>query len=336
MSIDLKTTSVEPIRRTFDHIARKLGPDKNPTRYQEANWGLQPTLNFHYKPTWDQQHDIYDPARTAIVMADFDDLVDPRQYYYGAWTIQRGKQQDSQEKNFAMVEKRGLLDGLDGAWRERLEAFVVPLRHAAWAANTNNSYISAYGFGAPVTSGCAMHMMDHLGVAQYISRIGLLLGGNEAGILDAGREAWIEAPHWQPMRKLAEDSMVTKDWFELFVLQNLLIDGLLQPLAFDRFANALVPHGGAAFSMLTEFMTEWQQEAKRWVDAVIKVAAKESDSNRAQIETWVAAWLPQVRSALEPLAEIAFDAGGAAHLAELEAELTARAGKVGISIGGAG
>ena len=53
--------------------------------------------------------------RTAIVMEDFDDLVDPRQYYYGTWTIQRGKQQESQEKNFDFVESRGLLDGVDPA-----------------------------------------------------------------------------------------------------------------------------------------------------------------------------------------------------------------------------
>ncbi len=56
MSIDLKTTSIEPLRRTFDHIADKLGGDQPATRYQEAVWGLQPDLNFHYRPTWDQSH----------------------------------------------------------------------------------------------------------------------------------------------------------------------------------------------------------------------------------------------------------------------------------------
>ncbi|MCB1746161.1 MAG: phenol hydroxylase, partial [Gammaproteobacteria bacterium] len=116
MSIDLKTASIEPIRRTFDHIAARLGPGKSPTRYQEGVWGLQPALNFHYRPTWDPARLLYDPERSAIRMADYDDLVDPRQYYYGTWTIQRGKQQDSQEKNFEFVDKRGLVDSLDEAW----------------------------------------------------------------------------------------------------------------------------------------------------------------------------------------------------------------------------
>ena len=74
MSIDLKTANIEPIRRTFDHLAEKLGPDKNPTRYQEATFGLQPQVNLHYRPTWDPENLLYDPKRTAIVMEDFDDL----------------------------------------------------------------------------------------------------------------------------------------------------------------------------------------------------------------------------------------------------------------------
>ena len=202
MSIDLKTASVEPLRRTFDHIAAKIGDKKAPTRYQEAVWGLQPQVNFHYRPTWDVEHELYDPRRTAIVMADFDDLVDPRQYYYGTWTIQRGKQQDSQEKNFDFVESRNLLDTLDDGVRERIRKLVIPMRHVAWGANTNNSYIGAYGFGAPITSACSMHMMDHLGIAQYISRIGLLLAHNEPTVLDEAKQAWLEDPMWQPMRAL--------------------------------------------------------------------------------------------------------------------------------------
>lgn len=332
MSIDLKTASVEPIRRTFDHLAAKLGPDKNPTRYHEANWGLQPQLNFHYRPTWDSAHTLYDPSRTAIVMEDFDDLVDPRQYYYGTWTIQRGKQQDSQEKNFDFVEGRGLLKGLDEAWREKIRTLVTPMRHVAWGANTNNSYIGAYGFGAPITSACSMHMMDELGVAQYITRIGLVLDDNDPARLEAAKDAWMNDEMWQPMRALVEESMVTKDWFELFVLQNFLIDGTVHPLLFDRFDKEVVAHGGAVFSMLSEFMVDWHAESKRWVDAVIKRAASESDANRELIEGWIAAWAPRVQAALLPLAEYAFNGQGAEVVDGIVDELMARAGKAGLKV----
>lgn len=332
MSIDLKTESVDPIRRTFDHLEEKLGPDKKPTRYQEAVWGLQPKLNFHYRPTWQPEFEVYDPRRTAIVMKDFDDLVDPRQYYYGTWTIQRGKQQDSQDRNFSFVEDRGLLDGIEDAWKAKIKAFVVPIRHVAWAANTNNSYIGAYGFGAPVTSACSMHMMDQLGIAQYVTRIGLILGEGKPAVLDEAKEAWMSDPKWQPLRALVEESMVTKDWFELFVLQNFLLDDMVHPMVFNRFDKEVIANGGAAFAMLTEFMVDWYAESTRWVDAVLKRAATESDANKQLLDGWFTTWTPRVKSALQPLADFAFNGNSAEVVGDLFDDLTARATKAGLSV----
>jgi phenol hydroxylase P1 protein len=331
MTIEIKTTSVRPLRKTFDHIAAKIGPDKAATRYQEAVWGLQPVVNQHYRPTWQPEKQLYDCSRTAIVMGDFDDLVDPRQYYYGTWTIQRGKQQDSQEKNFKFVESRALMDGIDTVWKDKIRQLVIPLRHVSWGANNNNSYIAAYGFGAPVTSAAALHMMDHLGIAQYITRIGLIMDGNDPVVLDDAMKLWIGDPLWQPMRALVEESMVTKDWFELFVLQNLLIDGSIHPLILDKFDAQVAHNGGAAFSMMNEFAIEWFAESSRWVDAVLKRAAQESEANKTTIEAWVAKWVPRVEGALKPLSDLAFAAQSAAALDEVMHRLAARVGKVGLN-----
>jgi phenol/toluene 2-monooxygenase (NADH) P1/A1 len=334
MTIDLKTASVTPLRRTFDHLAAKLGPDKQPSRYQEAVWGLQPELNFHYRPTWDPTRALYDPGRTAIVMRDFDDLVDPRQYYYGTWTIQRGRQQDAQERNFEFVEKRRLLATLAPEWRERIAQVVVPLRHVAWAANTNSSYIAAYGFGAPLTSAASMQMMDQLGIAQYLSRIGLLLADNETTVLDAAKAAWLTAPQWQPLRALVEESMVTRDWFELFLLQQFLVDGGLHPLVFEHFDAELVAQGGAVFAMLTAFIVEWFAESSRWVDAVLGIAAAEAPANRDRLCEWLARWQPRVRDALLPVALAAFGTRGEAVLDAVHAKLDARAAALGLVAAG--
>ena len=329
MSIDLKTTNIEPIRRTFDHLAEKLGPDKNPTRYQEATFGLQPEVNQHYRPTWDPSHELYDRRRTAIVMEDFDDLADPRQYYYGTWTIQRGKQQESQEKNFQFVESKHLMASIGDDIRAQITEFVLPLRHVAWGANTNNNYIAAYGFGAPVTSGATLHMMDQLGIAQYVTRIGLILNDNEPAILDEAMGLWMNDARWQPLRETVENLMVTKDWFELFVAQNLVLDGLLYPLLLDHFDTHAVSKGAAGYSMMTGFMSEWFKESSRWVDAVIKIGGKESDANADLLKGWYASWLPTIKNALQPLAEYALEDNGAA-LEEVEAVLAKRAGKIGL------
>ena len=263
MSIDIKTTQITPRRTTFEHIEAKLGEGRAPNRYQEVMFGLQHEEVFHYRPTWEPEREIFDADRTAINMADYEDLLDPRQYYYGAYVIRRAKQQEAMEKHFAIVEKRGLLDGLDEALLEKIRRVIVPFRHVEWGANANNLFIAAYGFGTPIAVAADFQGMDRLGNAQYLSRIGLALSKNDPAILDQAKSQWLQDPMWQPLRKLVEDSFVVKDWFELHVLQNHLVDGLLHPLLFQRFDDEVAAAGGGAFVLLTEFFTEWFAESTR-------------------------------------------------------------------------
>lgn len=335
MSIDIKTTQITPRRTTFEHIEAKLGEGRAPNRYQEVMFGLQHEEVFHYRPTWEPEREIFDADRTAINMADYEDLLDPRQYYYGAYVIRRAKQQEAMEKHFAIVEKRGLLDGLDEALLEKIRRVIVPFRHVEWGANANNLFIAAYGFGTPIAVAADFQGMDRLGNAQYLSRIGLALSKNDPAILDQAKSQWLQDPMWQPLRKLVEDSFVVKDWFELHVLQNHLVDGLLHPLLFQRFDDEVAAAGGGAFVMLTEFFTEWFAESTRWTDAVIKAAANESDANRALLAGWVQRWSAAAREAAAPLADFLFGEQGREILGQLAAELEARGLKAGVAAGGA-
>ena len=66
---------------------------------------------------------------------------------------------------------------------------LVPLRHVAWGANMNNSSVCAYGYGTSFTAPCIFQAMDNLGIAQYLTRVGLLLGDVES--LDEAKRAWM-------------------------------------------------------------------------------------------------------------------------------------------------
>jgi hypothetical protein len=81
MSIDIKTANIEPVRLTFDHLEARIGKGKSATRYQEAVHDFQMTQNFHYRPTWEPEMELFDVRRTKIQLDDFDALTDPRQYY---------------------------------------------------------------------------------------------------------------------------------------------------------------------------------------------------------------------------------------------------------------
>lgn len=330
MQIDLRTVSIQPLRQTFDHLARRFG-DKPASRYQEGSYDIQAAENLHYKPTWDPDHALYDTTITKIVMQDWYALKDPRQFYYSTYTLARARQQDATESNFAFVESRGLADMLPPAVREAALNVLVPLRHAAWGANQNNTLICGYGYATVFTQPCIYHAMDNLGIAQYLSRLGLLLGDTEA--LDAGKAAWLDGAAWQPLRRYVEDTLVLRDPFEAFVAQNVALDGLLYPLVYGRVVDDyLSAQGGSAVAMLTQFMTDWFDETKKWVDAVLKVAAAESDHNRAVLQDWIRSWSARAASALLPVVELVLGPQADDAVEEQISAFRARIQKTGITL----
>jgi len=304
MSVEIKVASIEPIRQTFARTARRFGADKPASRYQEASFDLQPRDNFHYRPVWDPEREIYDARRTALVMEDWDAFKDPRQFYYATYVINRARLQESAEKNFEFVEKHGLMATLPDALRTQIETTLLPFRHMEWAANLNNCFISAYCSGSSIAQAAIYSSTDRLAMAQYLSRIGLLLDGNSGQSLAGAKERWLHDDAWQPLRRLMEHSMVQKDWFEIFVAQNLVIDALVHPVFHARLHSRAGDPGTAFLAMLTEFMEAWYADNGKWVDACLKTAAAESAGNRARLQGWIGQWLPQVVEAVTPLANL--------------------------------
>lgn len=330
MNVDLQARTIQPLRNTFKRVAAYTG-DKVASRYHEATLGVQPTTNFHYRPTWEPEFELFDTGRTAVKMADWYALRDPRQFYYANWTMARARQQEAMESSYQFVESRGLIAKMPDALRASACAVLLPLRHVAWAGNMNNCQVCSRGYGTAFTAPAMLHAMDQLGVAQYLTRLGLAL--EEPGALDAGKKDWLEDPRWQPLRRYVEDTLVLLDPFELFVAHNLALDGLLFPLIYNHFVDDhLALQGGTAVSMLSAFMPEWHSETARWIDAVIKVAAAESDDNRTLITGWYQRYTEQAQKALAPVADLALGARGSAVLQDVRAALDARARKAGLAV----
>jgi hypothetical protein len=114
MSVEIKTTTVETIRTPSATPVAAFG-DKVASRYQEASFDLESATNFHYRPLWQPDKLLNDATRTAVVMADWYAVSDPRQYYYGTYVQARARMQENAEHDYAFCEKRDMLAGLSGA-----------------------------------------------------------------------------------------------------------------------------------------------------------------------------------------------------------------------------
>lgn len=84
-----------------------------------------------------------------------------------------------------------------------------------------------------------------------------------------------------PLRRLVEDTWVMKDWFELYVAQNVVLDGVLFGLAYKEVDQALErarrPCGVHAHTLSGRVGARRQQVGR----CCMKVAAAESPENKA-------------------------------------------------------
>ncbi|MCL2716315.1 MAG: phenol hydroxylase [Alphaproteobacteria bacterium] len=325
MTIQIKTLNVEPKRHTFAHVARRIGGDKPATRYQEGTLDVQATANFHYKPLWEPEYWTYDPRKTAVVMADWYKPLDPRQLYYATYNISRANMNQAVERAFTFAEERDLIGKTTPEARSQIERFLLPLRHLHWGANMNMTEITQRGYGTAVTAPCIFSAGDHLGMAQVLSRIGLLLDGQSGASLDVAKEAWMKHPSWQGVRRLIEDTFVERDFFALFVAQTLAINGVIFDLAY-KMSDAAWKDAQIAVALLTEFMTDWRVDEGKWSDSVIKTVAAESPENRQLVSQWAKQWISRAVEAAEPLtAAMLGDNGDQARRAGETTEKRARA-----------
>lgn len=325
MTLEIKTSSVEPIRQTYAYIERRFG-SKPATRYQEVSFDIQATTNFHYRPLWKPDKTLNDKTHTALQMQDWYVFKDPRQFYYGAYVQHRARLQDTAESNYAFFEKRFLVENISEDVKQKIITCLLPFRYVEQTANLHMMSGSAYGYGTVITQACIFAAMDRLGMAQYISRIGLALDGNTGESLQQAKEAWMNDAAWQPLRKLCEQSLTELDWFKLYVLQNLLIDSCIQSLVYGQFDQYLVENGARDVAMLTEFMQDCLTDLRKWSDPVFKLAIAESEENKALIQGWIAELLPQVQEAFSAWAGLALGDSNIEQAVALIAERSKKAG----------
>ena len=330
MTIEIRTNNVAPLRQSYAHVARFQGADKPASRYLEGTLGLQMEVNFHYRPIWAPEYEIFDKRRTAITAENWYRFKDPRQFYYGTYTIARSRQGETITRDFEFLEGQGLLANLDEVAHQRVLDYLIPLRHLEWGANMNCCTVLDYGWGAAVTQPFMFDAMDRLAMAQQLTRIGMLMVEDIEPMLDQVRATWTDAEFWQPLRRLVEETLVVEDWFELFIAQKVAIDGLLLPLVYQQLVPSI--DASAGLPLAVNFMNDWLKEGQKWIDALVKFAVKENPQNSELIQSWTEHWVNRTAEALSPYLDAALGAQGAGLLADQRNQLTARLNKAGVEI----
>ena len=337
MGYELRTNVVDPHRNTFSHLTERFG-DRPATRYQEASFGVQPKENFHYRPTWDAERELYDPAYTALRLTDPYSYTDPRQYYYTPYVANAADRYESFGQTLKYIEDRRLLDKLPENWQIVCTGFVVPLRHYESGAQLVSSNAARFAYGTTVAQPIAFAGMDRIGNAQLHSLIGLAMDGGGGHALDEAKKNWLYAPQLQGLRRLVEELLVESDWAAGLVGLD-IADQMLYPVLFDHLDDRALFRGATAYSLLARHFDDWFAGHRKWLDALYKAWVKDAQHGEANAKTlagFADRWYPRAEAAVHQFADGVAESAGSetirSAMARGAAEVAARLRKAGIPL----
>lgn len=303
MQYELRYQVIEPKRHTYQNIIDRFR-DEHASRYLEGTLDVQPRENFHYRPTWAADRELYDARFSALRLTDSYAFADPRQYYYTPYVTNRAGLHDEFGKTLAYLEERDLLAKLPEAWHGLLAAVVVPLRHYESGAQLISVAGARFADGTSLEQCCTFAAFDRIGNAQMLSRIGIAVGGGTADVLKSAKTEWLDSAHLQPLRRLVEEVMVVDDWAEGLLATD-LIDSLLYPLVYRELDEAALLGGAGAYSLFAQHLSAWFTDQRKWLDALVKTWVADENhgaANRAELDRIVETWAPRAAEAVGALA----------------------------------
>lgn len=300
---ELRYQVIQAKRQTYQNVIDRLG-DKPVSRYLEATLDVQPRENFHYRPTWIQDRELYDERFSALRLTDSYTFTDPRQYYYTAYVTARAGLHDDFGKTLNYLEDRDLLAKLPLAWRDMVSSVVVPLRHYESGAQLVSVTGARFAYGTALEQCCSFAAFDRIGNAQMLSRVGMALGGGTSDQLAQAKREWMGADHLQPLRRLVEEIMVVGDWAE-GILAIDFVDSLMYPLLFQGLDEAALLGGASAFSLVAQHFNTWFADQRKWIDALVGTWATdpgEGAANRQTLSRIFDTWADRAHAAVAALA----------------------------------
>ncbi|HJP72758.1 MAG TPA: phenol 2-monooxygenase [Pseudonocardiaceae bacterium] len=302
MQYELRYQVIEPKRNSYQNVIDRFG-DQPATRYQEATLDVEPRENFHYRPTWARDRELYDPRYSVLRLSDPYAYTDPRNFYYTPYVTSRAALHDDFGRTLAYLEDRELLVRLPEAWRGVLGSVVIPLRHYESAAQLVSVGGARFAYGTSLEQCCTFAAFDRIGNAQMLSRVGIALGAGTGDVLTTAKREWLDAGHLQPMRRLVEEIMVVEDWAEgLLAIDH--IDALLYPLVYAGLDEPALLGGAGAYSLFAQHLSGWFADQRKWLDALVSAWRGDPEHGAANTEhlTRIAeTWQPRAAHAVDAL-----------------------------------
>jgi methane monooxygenase component A beta chain/propane monooxygenase small subunit len=298
------TIPQSPSRKRFSWFA----PEKAfPTEYELLTVGHQTTpeewLHVDWPVRFDDGRAPFVKESTILQCADWKAFRDPAALMQRDHVAEAHLQGQALAGLLRELLQQGTLSRINPAWRDS----VLGTYYAAWPFVEYGQFLAlSYAvretLAGTLTFGFAFQASDKLRHSQDIVHYLAALQQADPGFSDAAaREAWMQDPALVPLRENLERIINLRDWAEILVAANLV----LEPLVGELFKSELLARHAALHGdpVLPFIMSgngadsrRHRQFAERFVQFVAADATHGS-ANRQIVDRWFDKWIPQSEAA---------------------------------------
>ena len=300
--LDLDTVQVPPAK------GRRLN------EYEDVTQLLQWHGPFHIdgdRPS----HKVWTDDSTELQCSDWESYRTPDKLYYRTYTTRQARAGRSVATAFEFAASDGQLAAVDPARVELLRNVVGVLQYPDWGLCVAHQNATRFALSSWIAGATSFMMFDELRHAQLYGRLALAYGEHYDGF-DDPRPIWMDAPRFQPTRRIIEESMATLDWGKTIVLADLIVEPLLTTAAHALLTTGSLTSGDGLTPFVCRSIEDYKLRHRESAAAFLRLVCGDEafgDLNRQLIAAWAGELLPRVRQAAvallgdldatEPLAE---------------------------------
>jgi methane monooxygenase component A beta chain/propane monooxygenase small subunit len=276
------------------------------TQPQTHGGGLQVMGDFKLRP---DGRPLFDPDSTGLNCADWFAFRDPNQMWQKPYYALQARAELAIDRTTDVVVTTGASRSMDLGWIEHgLAGAYLPFAHFEYGLFRALNVAARESLSDTVNSILVFNAADKLRHAQAISLLGLDLETGLPGFDGtAGRGHWLGHPAWQPVRRLIEEAMAIRDWGEIAVASNLVIEPLIgEPLRRLVFSLAAA-HGGDVLVpvIAATASADWHRNARATRELTVFLReCPGGEGNDVVLSEWVRTWTERTT----PVAAGLFDA----------------------------
>lgn len=213
---------------------------KRATHYEDVTVDVQPDPERYLIQDWiisfADGKGAYTKDNTKALSSNWHAFRAPDQEWERTHYQRQSKIETMVQSVISNARKAGAHLTFDKVWQRILQVHLGAWKHAEFGLGTSLMQAQRYGYTQMINNATLTNSSYKMRLAQditlYLAEIGMdIEGWND----DAGKQAWLEDPIWQPTRLAVETIMGTEDYLEQYFAINIVFEPLVGELVRSGF-----------------------------------------------------------------------------------------------------